>query len=157
MQVSWKLVTFDATRCQLSSVASLSHWASTLLVCSTFAVIQRQTILFNEVISKDINIYRHCTLLTYLLTYVLLPCEICWHLFDSAYIAAGISAPPYTYIRFVQWLLKREYVSFVSVISYLTQLYHHLANLRACSNVRSKPTHTVFISWHLELSSRSMY
>ena len=38
---SWKLATFDAKRCQLSLVASLSHWASTLFVCSTFAVMQR--------------------------------------------------------------------------------------------------------------------
>jgi len=37
---SWKL-TFDAKRCPLSSVASLSHWASTLFVCCTFAVMQR--------------------------------------------------------------------------------------------------------------------
>ena len=35
------LTTFDANRCQLSSVARLSHWASTLFVCSTFAVMQR--------------------------------------------------------------------------------------------------------------------
>ena len=34
---SWKLATFDAKRCQLSSVASLSHSASTLRVCSMFA------------------------------------------------------------------------------------------------------------------------
>ena len=39
--VSWKLATFDAQRCQVSSVASLSHWASTWFVCSTFAVMQR--------------------------------------------------------------------------------------------------------------------
>ena len=38
---SWKLATFDTKRCQLSSVASLSHWASTLFACSTFAVTQR--------------------------------------------------------------------------------------------------------------------
>jgi len=37
----WRLS--DAKRCQLSStsVASLSHWASTVFVCSTFAVMQR--------------------------------------------------------------------------------------------------------------------
>jgi len=29
------LATLDVKRCQLSSVASLSHWASTLFVCST--------------------------------------------------------------------------------------------------------------------------
>jgi len=38
---SCKLATFDAKRCQLSSFASLSHWASTLFVCCTFAVMQR--------------------------------------------------------------------------------------------------------------------
>jgi len=32
---------FDAKRCQLSSIARLSHWASILFVCSTFAVMQR--------------------------------------------------------------------------------------------------------------------
>jgi len=37
----WKLATSDAKRCQLSSVARLSYWASTLFVCSTFAVRQR--------------------------------------------------------------------------------------------------------------------
>jgi len=35
-----KMATFDAKRCQLSLVASLSHWASTF-VCSTFAVMQQ--------------------------------------------------------------------------------------------------------------------
>ena len=42
MQVrySCKLGTFDTKRCQFSSVASLSHWASNLLVYSTFAVMQ---------------------------------------------------------------------------------------------------------------------
>jgi len=39
--VRCKLATFDAKYCQLSSVASLSHWASALFVCSTFAVMQR--------------------------------------------------------------------------------------------------------------------
>jgi len=38
---SCKLATFDAKRCQLSSVASLSHSATALFVCSTFAVMQR--------------------------------------------------------------------------------------------------------------------
>jgi len=37
---NWQLATFDAKRCQLSSVASLSHWASTLFVSSTFDVMQ---------------------------------------------------------------------------------------------------------------------
>jgi len=43
MQVrySCKWATFDANCCQLSSVASLSHRASTLFVRSTFALIQR--------------------------------------------------------------------------------------------------------------------
>jgi len=38
--VAEKLATFDAKRCQLSSVASLLHWAFTWFVCSTFAVMQ---------------------------------------------------------------------------------------------------------------------
>ena len=38
---SWKLATFDAKRCQLSSVTSLSHWTSAWFVCSIFAVMQR--------------------------------------------------------------------------------------------------------------------
>jgi len=43
MQVrgSWKLAICDGKRCQLSSVASLSHWASTLFIYSTFVVMQR--------------------------------------------------------------------------------------------------------------------
>jgi len=36
----WKLTTFDVKHCQLSSVASLSHSASTIFVCSTFAIMQ---------------------------------------------------------------------------------------------------------------------
>jgi len=35
------VATFDVKRCQLNSVASLSHWVSTLFVCGTFAVTQR--------------------------------------------------------------------------------------------------------------------
>jgi len=35
------LATFNVKRCQLSLVASLSHWVSTLILCSTFAVMQR--------------------------------------------------------------------------------------------------------------------
>ena len=34
-------MTFGAKHCQFSSVASLSHWASTLFVCSTYTVMQR--------------------------------------------------------------------------------------------------------------------
>ena len=37
---SWKLATFDMKHCHLSSVTSLSHWASTLFVCSTFPMMQ---------------------------------------------------------------------------------------------------------------------
>jgi len=38
---SCKLAPFNAKRCQLSSVASLSYWASTLFACSTSDVMQR--------------------------------------------------------------------------------------------------------------------
>jgi len=37
---SWKLTTVDAKCSQLSLVASLLHWASTLFVCSTSGVMQ---------------------------------------------------------------------------------------------------------------------
>jgi len=37
---NWRLST-RSMHCQLSSVGILSHWASTLFVCSTFAVMQR--------------------------------------------------------------------------------------------------------------------
>ena len=41
LQTVAQLATFDAKSYQLRSVASLSRWASTLFVCSTFAVLQR--------------------------------------------------------------------------------------------------------------------
>jgi len=37
---SWKLRTFNARRCQLSSVTSSSHWVFALSVCSTFTMMQ---------------------------------------------------------------------------------------------------------------------
>ena len=40
---SCELATIDAKHCQLSSVASLSDWASTLFFRNTFAVMQRVT------------------------------------------------------------------------------------------------------------------
>jgi len=40
---NWKLATFDTKHCQLSLVASWSHWASISFVCSTFAVMQHVT------------------------------------------------------------------------------------------------------------------
>jgi len=36
-------MTFNAKHCQLSSVTSLLHWASTSFVCSTFAAMQHVT------------------------------------------------------------------------------------------------------------------
>jgi len=48
--ISCKLVTFDAKHCQLSLVASLSHWAFTLFVCSTFAMMQHVRVCQRQLI-----------------------------------------------------------------------------------------------------------
>jgi len=58
---SWKLATFDRKRCQLRSVASLSHWASTLFVCSTLAVKQRVArVCQRQVIAVHWLLLRYC-------------------------------------------------------------------------------------------------
>ena len=58
---SWKLATFDVKRWQLILVASLSHWASILFVCSTFTMIQSSSAPYGFVSNRwYLSKFFHC-------------------------------------------------------------------------------------------------
>jgi len=50
---NWWLSRLDAKYCQISSVASLSHWASTLFLCSMFAVMQHVAQVWQQQVILD--------------------------------------------------------------------------------------------------------